>query len=136
MTTAEATEFKCLPEDQDEDGFVNIWNIAMTTCEGDQEAARELSGRVLGFLCKHSCDFVVCSANGLQYLDDWFEKDNKILYNWKPGSETVEVIAQHAEVPFKAFVLFLETKKYKPAGNYAPRRIDRVEWFTNVWNAG
>lgn len=136
MTTAEVTEFKVAPEDQDEDGFANVWNIAMATCDGDEPVARELAGRLMGFLCKHSCDFVCCSSNGIEYLEERFEKDNKILYNWKPESETVDVIAQHAEVPFNAFVLFMANKKYKSTTAYSPRRVDRVEWFNDVWNVG
>ena len=132
----ENIEINAKPEDLDEDGFANLWNIASTTCEGDQEKTRALASAFLGFLCKKECDFVVVSTSGADYLDAWFEKDNKILYAWKPDSEMVDVMAQHAEVPYIAFKSFMLNQKFKSTANYSPRRIDRVEWFENKWNVG
>jgi hypothetical protein len=120
----ENIEINASPDDLDEDGFISLWNVAATTCEGDQEKTRALASAFLGFLCKK------------EYLDSWFEKDNKILYAWKPDSEMVDVVAQHAEVPFIAFKSFMENQKFKPTANYSPRRADRVEWFTNKWCVG
>lgn len=132
----EDIEISASPDDMDEDGFISLWNIASTTCDGDQEKARALASAFLGFLCKKDCDFVVTSTSGAEYLDNWFEKDNKILYQWKPDSEMVDVISQHAEVPFVAFKGFMQNQKFKPTANYSPRRADRVEWFQNKWSIG
>ncbi len=133
---ADEIEFKISQEDQDEHSFVTLWNIASATCDGDIVETRALASKLLNFLCKRDCDFVVCSSSGLEYLDERFEKDNKILYDWKPESEHVDIIAQHAEVPGRAFMSFLKTHKFNPATNYNPRRADRVEWFTNRWSVG
>ncbi len=132
----ENIEWKVSSEDQDEDGFVSIWNICSATMESDQGLTRALASAVMGFLCKKECDFIVVSGSGIEYLDNWFEKDNKILFQWKPEHETVDVIAQHAEVPYKALVDFLKNKKFKSTANYSPRRADRLEWFQNKWNVG
>lgn len=134
--STEAIDWKVAPDALDEDGFVSLWSIASATCDGDVEQTRELAAKLLGFLCKRQCDFVVVSTTDAEYLDQWFERDNKLLYDWKPESETVDILAQHAEVPYEAFLLFLETRKFKPSGNYSPRRADRVQWFTEMWNVG
>ncbi|MEM6688444.1 MAG: hypothetical protein AAF664_03390 [Planctomycetota bacterium] len=123
-------------EDMDEDGFVSIWNVASASTDADPERTKALASAILGFLCKKDCDFVVCSQSGLDYLDQWFEKDNKILYQWKPDSETIDVIAQHAEVPFRALKSYLSNQKFKPAANYNPTRAIRREWFANKWCIG
>ena len=132
----ENIELTVSKEDQDEDGFVSIWNVAAATMSGDQTLTRALASAIMGFLCKKECDFVVVSASGAEYLDGWFEKDNKILFQWKPEHETVDVISQHAEVPFNALRDFLKNKKFKSTANYSPRRADRLEWFQNKWNIG
>ncbi|MEM0926174.1 MAG: hypothetical protein AAGJ83_09090, partial [Planctomycetota bacterium] len=64
MATADAEEieFKISPEDQDEHTFVSIWNIASATCDGDLAETRALASKLLNFLCKRDCDFVVCSS--------------------------------------------------------------------------
>ena len=134
--STEAIEWKVEPDTVDEDGFVSLWNIASATCGGDVAQTREMAARLLGFLCKRQCDFVVVSTTTAEYLDERFERDNKLLYDWKPDSESVDVLAQHAEVPFEAFRIFMETRKFKPDGNYSPRRADRVEWFQEMWNVG
>ncbi len=136
VSEVEAIEFKISPEDQDKDGYVSIWNIASATCDGDVGEARALASKLLNFLCKRECDFVVCSSNVADFLDDKFEKENKLLYDWKPESEYVEILSQHAEVPGSAFMSFLKTRKFNPKTNYNPRRADRVAWFTEKWNVG
>ncbi len=135
-TTNQGWSLQVPPDQADEDGFISLWNAMTATCDGDVAKARELGGRVLGFLCKHRCDFIVVSSTDAEYLDNWFEKDKKLLYDWKPESETVDVLCQHAEVPLEALRLFLQTRNFKPDGNYSPRRVDRVEWFTELWNVG
>lgn len=132
----ENVEIKVSPDDQDEDGFVSLWNIASTSCDSDLALTRALASAFLGFLCKKECDFVVTSTSNAEYLDSQFEKDNKVLYAWKPDSEMVDLVAQHAEVPFEAFKTFLINQKFSPTVNYSPRRIDRVEWFQNKWCVG
>lgn len=129
-------QIKASPEDLDEDGFVSVWNIASTSCEGDLTLTRALASSLLGFLCKKDCDFVVTSTTNAEYLDAQFEKDNKVLYAWKADSEMVDLVAQHAEVPYQAFKTFLINQKFSPKVNYSPRRIDRVEWFQNKWCVG
>jgi len=124
-------------EDQlDEDGFVSLWKVAASTVGGDIPQARNLASRLLGFLCKHKCNFVVASSTDINYLEEWFERDNKLLYDWKPASEMVDVVTQHACVPYSAFSSFIRSHKFKPGSNYAPKRADRVAWFTDDWNVG
>ena len=120
----------------DEDGFVSLWNVAAASCDGDQEKTRALAAQFLGFLCKKKCDFVMVSTTHAQYLDEWFERDNKLLYNWKFDSETVDVLSQHAEVPCQPFLAFLTNQKFNPTTKYSPRRADRVEWFSEMWCVG
>lgn len=132
----EPIDFKISPDDQDDNGFVSVWNIASATCGGDTDEARALAAKLLNFLCKRECDFVVCSSTDAQYLDEKFEKENKLLYDWKPGSEYVEILSQHAEVPGVAFMSFLKTRKFNAKTNYNPRRADRIAWFTEMWNVG
>jgi hypothetical protein len=127
-------EIKASPDNLDENGFASIWNIASESCDGDLEMTRALAAQMLCFLCKKDCDFVVVSTTDAEYLDAWFERDTKLLYDWKPESETVDALSQHAEVPFEPFVSFLANNKFNPKTKYSPRRVDRVEWFTNRWN--
>ena len=129
-------EIKATPSDLDENGFVSIWNIASASCDGDLELTRALAAQLLCFLCKKDCDFVVVSTTDAEYLDAWFERDNKLLYDWKPESEMVDALAQHAEVPCQAFLTYLSNNKFNPKTKYSPRRVDRVEWFTNRWSVG
>ncbi|TWU48130.1 hypothetical protein [Rubripirellula reticaptiva] len=139
MSVGEGLEdvtIKVSPEDLDDDGFISIWNIASSSCEGDTAQSRALAAALLGFLCKKGCDFVVTSTANADYLDSQFEKDNKVLYAWKADSEMVDLVSQHAEVPFKAFSSFLVNQKFNATTNYSPRRIDRVEWFQNMWSVG
>lgn len=139
MSSAELTgdlEFRVTPENLDENGFASIWNIASATCDGDLEMTRALSAKLLNFLCQKGCDFVVVSSTDAEYLDAWFERDNKILYDWKPESETVDVLSQHAEVPFEALLPFMFNQKFNPVTKYSPKRADRVEWFNNHWSVG
>ena len=129
-------DFKIDPNDQDEDSFVSIWNIASATCNGDEAKTRALAAKLLNFLCKRECDFVVISPADADFLDEKFDAENKLLYDWKPESEYVDILSQHAEVPGKAFMSFLTTHKFNPSTKYNPRRADRVEWFTNTWCVG
>lgn len=129
-------EFTVDATDVDEDQFVSIWNIAASTKGGSAEHARDLASRLMGFLCKHRCGLVTVSPTDAKYLDDWFERDNSLLFDWKPDSDKVDVIAQHAYVPFDAFCNFVKANKFKADQNYSPRRAARVEWFTNDWNVG
>ncbi len=124
------------PETVDSDGFVSIWNIAATTMGGKTELARVLASKMLGFLCKHQCDFVFASSTDANYLDQWFERDKSLLYDWSPASEKVDVVTQHAQVPAKALVRFLKEKKFDATKNYSPRRADRVLWFSDLWCIG
>lgn len=134
--TATAFELKVSPENLDETGFASLWNIASETCEGDLEKTRALAARLLCFLCQKGCNFVVVSTTDAEYLDAWFERDTKLLYDWKPESEKVDVLAQHAEVPFEALVPFMSNYKFSLTTNYSPKRADRIEWFTNAWSVG
>lgn len=132
----ENVEIKVPAEDLDEDGFISVWNIASASCAGDLALTRSLAAQLMSFLCKKGCDFVVTSTTNAEYLDSQFEKDNKVLYAWKADSEMVDLISQHAEVPYKAFVNFLANQKFNATTNYNPRRADRVEWFQNMWSVG
>jgi hypothetical protein len=129
-------EIKASADDLDENGFVSLWRVAATSCEGDEERTRALAAQFLGFLCKKKCDFVMVSTTDAEYLDEWFERDNKLLYDWKFESETVDVLSQHAEVPYEPFVSYLQNQKFNPKTKYSPRRIDRVEWFREMWSVG
>lgn len=138
METIDSTslEFTVNPTDLDEDQFVSIWNVTASTMGGDATQARELACKLLVFLCKHRCPLLTVSPTDAKYLDEWFERDNSLLYDWKPASEKVDVVAQHAHVPFDLFVNFLKDHKFSPDKNYTARRVDRVEWFSNEWNVG
>lgn len=133
---AEPIEVKYSKDDVDEHGFTSVWNIASATVQGDTDKTRDMAGRILGFLCKKEYEHVVCSSTDAQYLDEWFERDKAILYNWKADAETTDAITQHAHVPAAAVVSFLQREKFKPTANYSPRRADRVAWFEEKWGIG
>ena len=135
-TEAEPIQFKIRDKDQDENGFVSVWNIASATCGGKKADTRALAAKLLNFLCKKECDFVVCSSTDAEYLDGKFEEEKKLLYDWKPESEYVDILSQHAEVPANAFMAFLKTRKFNAVTKYNPRRADREEWFQNMWSVG
>lgn len=135
-TLPESLEITVDEDCLDSERFASLWNIAASTVGGDTERARALASKFLGFLCKHQSPLVVASTTDLTYLDDWFERENALLYNWKVDSDKVDVVSQHAQVPFDFFRSFLDEKKFKPEANYNPRRADRVSWFKNVWNVG
>jgi hypothetical protein len=135
-TDLEKLEFTVDSNDLDEDQFVTIWNVASSTMGGDLFQTRMLAGKLLGFLCKHRCRFLVASSSDTKYLDEWFERDNSLLYDWSPESDTVDVLAQHAMVPFDLLLDCLRTKKFAINNAYRPRRADRVAWFTNDWRVG
>ncbi|QDS93278.1 hypothetical protein FF011L_20400 [Roseimaritima multifibrata] len=123
-------------DDVEEDGFMTIWNIASASCDSDTARTRQLASKLLLFLCKKKCDFIVTSTANAEYLDNWFERDTAVLYNWKPDSEFVDVVAQHAEVPAKAFLAFLKNEKFDSGVNHNATRAARVEWFQNMWSVG
>ena len=129
-------EITAEPTDLDEDQFVSIWNVATSSMGGDTIEARMLASKLLGFLCKHRCGFLVTNPSDAKYLDEWFERDNSLLYKWTPESESVDVLAQHALVPFDLLLAFLRDKKFAIEKAYSPRRADRVAWFTNDWSVG
>ena len=129
-------EITASPEQVDENGFASLWSIAATACNGDKALTRALAAQFLGFLCKKKCDFVMVSTTDAEYLDEWFERDNKLLYDWKFESETVDVLTQHAEVPCAPFLSYLQNQKFNPKTKYSPKRADRVEWFTEMWCVG
>ena len=124
------------PQTIDEDGFVSLWSVASASTNAELPRTRALASRFLGFLCKHSCDFVVASSSDAKYLDERFERDNSLLYSWTIDSENVDVVSQHAYVPAQAIVMFLKKKKFDPSSTYSPRRADRVKWFSDDWCVG
>ena len=119
----------------DQDRFVSIWNIARATM-GDSEQTRMLASKLIGFLCKHRSDFVVVSPSDAKYLDEKYERDNSLLNNWKPDSESVDLLTQHAHVQYDAFLRLIKTKKFSIEKNYSPTRANRLDWFTNDWIIG
>lgn len=129
-------EITASPDSVDADGFVSLWNVASATMGKDSARARLLASRLLGFLCKHRCSFVMLSSTDAKYLDEWFERDASLLYDWSPESEKVDVLAQHAEVPLELLRGFLQEHKFDANNQYSPRRAARVEWFSNDWNIG
>ena len=129
-------EFTVEPTDVDENQFASIWNVSASTMGGDANQARFLASKILGFLCKHRCGFVIASPTDAKYLDEMFERDNSLLYDWKPESDKVDVVAQHAQVPVDLFRNFLRKHKFQADKNYSPTRAARVDWFTNDWNIG
>lgn len=124
------------PSDVDSEGFVTIWNVAAKSADGDTNLTRQVASKLMGFLCKHRCPFVVASPSDMKYLDEWYERDNSILFDWKPENDRIDVMAQHAHVPAVSLPGFLETKKFKITTNYSPKRDLRIEWFTNDWCVG
>jgi len=138
MTTTDLAnlEITVKPADVDEDQFVSVWNVAAATSDDDATQTRYLASKFLGFLCKHRCALVTVSPMDAKYLDEWFERDNSLLYDWKPESDKVDVVAQHIHVPFDLFRRFLQDHGFQASKSYSPRRADRVDWFTNDWNVG
>jgi hypothetical protein len=124
------------PEKLDEEQFCSLWDVASSTMGGDYANTRTLAGRMLGFLCKKRCPFVVVSPTDATYLDELFERENSLLYDWKPESEKVDILAQHAFVPYQLFANFLENEKFNAKVNHSPTRANRVDWFTNDWVVG
>ena len=124
------------PENLDEAQFASLWNVAAATMGGDHAGARMLASKFLGFLCKKRFPFIVISPTDATYLDEWFERDNGLLYDWKPESEKVDVLSQHAFVPFEIFAKYMIAQKFKPEVNHNPRRAIREEWFQNDWTVG
>ncbi len=131
-----AVVFQVDPETVDEDGYVSIWNVAATTMGGQTVFARELASKMLGFLCKQQVNFVVISSTDANYLDEWFERDTSLLYDWSATSEKVDVVAQHAQVPATVLLRLLKQKKFDATKNHNPRRADRVQWFSDQWCIG
>ena len=129
-------EIKADADSIDAEGFVSLWNVASATMGRDSNRARLLASRLLGFLCKHRCSFVMISSTDAKYLDEWFERDASLLYDWSPESEKVDVLTQHAEVPFTLLRKFLQEHKFDANNQYSPKRALRVEWFSNDWNIG
>ncbi len=129
-------EIRAESSDLDEDQFVSLWNLAAATVGGDATLARNLASKFLGFLCKHRYGLLTASPMDVKYLDEWFERDNSLLFDWKPESDKVDVVAQHVHVPLDHFRKFLVDHKFQGDKNYSPRRADRVDWFTNDWNVG
>ncbi|QDV64230.1 hypothetical protein [Crateriforma conspicua] len=136
FTPPGAEDFVVSEDSLDEHGFASVWNIVSSTVGDDLYRTREVAGRLMGFLCKHECDFVVTSSANAEYLDQKFEQDKKLLHDWKAESEMVDIIAQHAEVHFKTMKLFLANRRYKPDANYSPTRANRKKWFEETWNIG
>jgi hypothetical protein len=137
MTTEQAEfNIKIDESDLDEDRFISIWNIASTTMDGEADQARMLASKFIGFLCKHRFAYVVVSPTDATYLDEWYERDNKLLNDWSAESDKVDVITQHAHVSYDAFLRLLTDKKFSHEKNYSPTRANRVDWFTNDWNVG
>ena len=126
-TDAKTLEITAEPNDLDEDQFVSIWNVAASSMGGDTIQTRMLASKLLGFLCKHRCGFVVTSPSDAKYLDEFFERDNSLLYKWTPESESVDVLAQHALVPFDLLLAFLRNKKFTIEKAYSPCRL--IEWL-------
>lgn len=121
----------------DEDGYISIWNVAAASTEGEEiELTRALASKILLFLCKKKCEFVVTNSNNAEYLTNWFERDTKLIYDWKPESEFVDVVTQHAEVPGETLMLFLQNKGFSTDGKYNATRAERVAWFQDMWCVG
>lgn len=131
-----AVKLRIDPETVDEAGYVSIWNVASATVAGDTVLARALASRLLGFLCKHQCDFVVTSSTDARYLDEWYERDQGLLNDWAPTSEKVDVLSQHAQVPGQALLRLLRSKGFDPTKVYSPKRADRAKWFSEGWSIG
>ena len=137
MTTEQAgCTIKIDENDLDEDRFISIWNVALATMDGDAVQARVLASKWIGFLCKHRFEHVVVSPTDAKYLDDWYERDNSLLNDWKAESDKVEVLTQHACVQYESFLGFLASKKFNVEKNYSPTRANRLDWFSNDWNVG
>lgn len=132
----EELEIKIDTNDLDDEQFISIWNVAAATMNGDAPQARLLASKFLGFLCKERFAYVIVSPSDAKYLDEWYERDNSLLNDWKPESDKVDVVAQHALVPHQVFMRLLTDRKFSIDKKYSPTRATRVDWFTNDWNVG
>jgi hypothetical protein len=133
---AEPTPITMTLGEVDDDGFATVWSIASASCEGDVEQTRALAAKLLLFLCKKKCDFIVTSSSNAEYLANWFEREKKLMYDWKPESEFVDVVSQHAEVPGQTLIMFLKNKNFDTNGKYNATRAERVAWFEEAWCVG
>jgi len=124
------------PDDLDEDGFVSLWNIASASSGQDTSQARHLAGKLLSFLCIKRCPFVVASPRDIEYLDDWFEREEQPMCDWSPESDKVDLIAQHACVPADAFLKYLQSYEFETSTNYNPRKATKLAWFNDDWGVG
>lgn len=124
-------------EGQDEDGFMSIWALAQASSTPESDAAaRLLASRLLGFLCKKRYPHIIIAQHDVDYLEDWLERDAKVMNDWKPTSEHLLLVTQAAHVPAKAAVDFLTSNKFNATKNYTSTRAVRREWFFNDWNVG
>jgi len=124
------------PDDLDENGFVSLWNIASASSGQDVVQARYLASKLLSFLCSTRCPFVTVSPTDVEYLDDWFEREEQLMCDWSPKSDKVDVIAQHACVPADALLKYLQSYEFEPSASYNPRRSTKIAWFNDAWNVG
>ncbi len=132
----EKESLEILPENIGEDGFVTIWNLASDSTGGDVARTRALAAKILLFLCKKDYDYVVTSSTNMEYLDERQERESRLLNDWKPESESVDIIAQHAEVPAQGILKFLEHEKFSSVVNYTATRAQRLKWFKEKWCVG
>jgi hypothetical protein len=124
------------PDDLDKDGFVSLWNIASTSSGQDVSQARSLASQLLSFLCITRCPFVTVSPTDVEYLDDWFEREEKLMCDWSPENDKVDVITQHACVPADALLRYLQSNEFDPSASYNPRRSTKIAWYNDDWNVG
>ena len=123
----------------DADGFIRLWDLAACTPTGDKRSdseTRVLAGKLLGFLCKLRYENVLVTQHAATYLQDRFERNEQVLYNWSPETDNIDLVAQHIEVPAQEVIKLLAKKRFDPQENYNPRRSSRLEWFNNDWKVG
>lgn len=124
------------PDDLDEDGFTSLWNIASASSGQDTSQARHLASKLLSFLCIKRCEFVVISPTDIEYLDGWFEREERLMCDWSPDNDKVDQIAQHVCVPAYALLKYLQSYKFEPAGRYNPRKATKLAWINDDWSVG
>lgn len=126
-------------EKLDADGFIRLWDLAACRPTGERRSdaeTRELAARLLGFLCKLRYENVLVTQHAANYLQDRFERNDSVLYDWSTSNDNVDLICQHIEVPAQEVIKLLAKKRFDPQENYNPRRSSRLEWFNNDWKVG
>jgi hypothetical protein len=120
---------------KDEDGYITLRQLAEDSLGYVRSAqtVRELTARLLNFLCKERYSYVLLAGHDADYLDEMSDRDEAGFFNWSAENEKVDLIAQCIKVPAEPVVRFLKENGFNPAESYPARRATRQAWFREDW---